>query len=175
MSESVLGRQRRALFDRLPSFTLEAVRHRLVRVLARIEWGQIELVDPTHGTTLLGQPSNPGPRVRVLVHDPLMYSYIGLGGSIGAGQSYFLGMWDTNALSDVVRSSLNTCVGSAPRTAATAGKLATSDTPVGTGSASHQSGFGITGLGSQTVLAPGSFRSANSEPSMSVTQLLTSS
>ena len=103
MSESVLGRQRRALFDRLPSFTLEAVRHRLVRVLARIEWGQIELVDPTHGTTLLGQPSNPGPRVRVLVHDPLMYSYIGLGGSIGAGQSYFLGMWDTNALSDVVR------------------------------------------------------------------------
>ena len=103
MSESVLTQPRRPLVDRLPGFTVEAVRTRLLRELGRITWGQIEMIDPSRETVLLGRSGNPGPHVRVHVHDPAMYGYIGFGGSIGAGQSYFLGMWDTSDLTDLVR------------------------------------------------------------------------
>jgi cyclopropane-fatty-acyl-phospholipid synthase len=78
------------------------VRGRLLDVIDRIEWGCIEVRD-ARGSRLLGRPDNPGPRVSVQVHDEDFWGYLGLGGSVGAGQSYFLGLWDTDDLVDLVR------------------------------------------------------------------------
>jgi cyclopropane-fatty-acyl-phospholipid synthase len=81
---------------------LGAVRNRLLDALRDLRWGSIELHDRL-GITLLGDRANPGPAVVVQVHDLDFYAYAGLGGSVGAGQSYFLGLWDASDLVDLVR------------------------------------------------------------------------
>ena len=102
MAESIIEETRRGWFDRVPRSVTSAVRRTLLRALERIRWGCIELVDP-RGTHLLGDPGNSGPRVRVEIHDEDFYAYAGLGGSTGAGQSYFLGLWDSDDLVSLVR------------------------------------------------------------------------
>ena len=102
MAESILQETGRSWYEHLPRSVLGLVRKGLLDVLDRITWGCIEVHD-AHGTRTLGSRSNPGPRVSVQVHDEDFWGYMGLGGSIGAGQSYFLGLWDTDDLVDLVR------------------------------------------------------------------------
>lgn len=102
MAESILEEAGRGWFERVPGAVVGAIRSRLLGALARISWGCIEVTDP-RGEHTLGSRDNPGPRASVQIHDMDFYAYAGLGGSTGAGQSYFLGLWDTDALVDVVR------------------------------------------------------------------------
>lgn len=102
MSDSILASARRGWFERVPDRMVLGIRRRLLAALANIGWGVIELIDP-RGTRTLGARDNPGPRVTVRVHDLDFYAYTGLGGSTGAGQSYFLGLWDASNLVDLVR------------------------------------------------------------------------
>jgi cyclopropane-fatty-acyl-phospholipid synthase len=102
MAESITQLARRGWFERLPHRLLGSVRDRLLGALADIGWGRIELLDGNRSVTL-GHRANPGPAVSVQVHDADFYAYTGLGGSVGAGQSYFLGLWDASDLVDLVR------------------------------------------------------------------------
>ena len=103
MSENTVTPTRIQAFERLPSSLMGIIRRQLLKELARIQWGQIEIVEPDARRTVVGAANADGPRTRVFVHDPAMFAYVGLGGSAGAGQSYFLGLWDTDSLTDLVR------------------------------------------------------------------------
>src|SRR3982751_6096648 len=76
------------------------------------------------------------------------------------------------ALSFVVRSSLKTSVGVAPKAADTAGIATASENPSGTGNESHHAGLGTTGSVPHSVSLAGNVRSLNKETAMSVRQLL---
>jgi cyclopropane-fatty-acyl-phospholipid synthase len=89
-------------FSAVPERVLRRIRAHLLDVLDRIEWGSIQLRDAL-GSRTLGAATAVGPRVEVDVHDLEFYAHAGLGGSTGAGQSYFMGLWDTDQLVDVVR------------------------------------------------------------------------
>ncbi len=102
MSDSILGQARRGPFEQLPDLVVPRIRARVLEALSELEWGVVELHDAS-GYRRLGSERNAGPRVRVAVHDHDFYAYTGLGGSVGAGHSYFLGLWDTDALVDLVR------------------------------------------------------------------------
>lgn len=102
MAESILQDTGRGWFERVPSALLGSIRDRFLGGLEDLRWGCIELVDPK-GSRTLGDRANPGPHVCVRVHALDFYAYAGLGGSTGAGQSYFLGLWDADNLVDVVR------------------------------------------------------------------------
>lgn len=107
MAESIIDPARRgrttAGWPRwLPRGITAEIRARLLSGFNDLPWGCIRLQDP-RGERMLGVPSNPGPEVNVTVHDLDFYIYAGLGGSVGAGQSYFLGLWDTDELVDLVR------------------------------------------------------------------------
>lgn len=107
MSERVVEVAASPLPVGMPAFALRFLRRRLQATLARIRWGCIELHEES-SVTVLGAPSSAareqhGPHVRVRVHDPAFWAYIGLGGSVGAGQSYTLGLWDASNLTDLVR------------------------------------------------------------------------
>ena len=103
MSENVLSPSRIQAFERLPSSLIGLIRRQLLRELARIQWGQIEIIEQDERCTVIGSGNTEGPRTRVWVRDPAMFAYVGLGGSAGAGLSYFLGLWDTSSLTDLVR------------------------------------------------------------------------
>jgi cyclopropane-fatty-acyl-phospholipid synthase len=102
MAESILQETSRGWYEHLPKPLIAMVRGGLLDIIDRITWGCIEVHD-ARGSRTLGSRDNPGPRVSVQVHDEDFWGYMGLGGSIGAGQSYFLGLWDTDDLVDLVR------------------------------------------------------------------------
>jgi cyclopropane-fatty-acyl-phospholipid synthase len=102
MAENIVAEARRSWFEYVPGRVARLIRRRLLTALESVRWGCIELSDPS-GSCLLGARDNPGPRVSVQIHDLDFYAYAGLGGSTGAGQSYFLGLWDTSDLVDLVR------------------------------------------------------------------------
>ena len=69
------------------------------RALAGIRHGTIVIEGPsgtsTHGT---GEPV-----ARLRVHDPACFRRMVLGGTVGAGESYMAGLWDSDELVDLVR------------------------------------------------------------------------
>src|SRR3954449_455272 len=72
------------------------------------------------------------------------------------------------ALSVVVRNSLKTSVGAAPRAADTAGIATTSENPSGTGNSSHHAGLGTTGSLAHSVSGAGNVRSLSNAVAMSL-------
>lgn len=102
MAESIIDHARGRLPRWLPRGLVPEIRARFLAGLSDLSWGCIRGRDPK-GTFLIGSPTNPGPKVDATVHDLDFYAYAGLGGSVGAGQSYFLGLWDTDDLVDLVR------------------------------------------------------------------------
>ncbi len=102
MSESILDSTVRGPFELVPAAFSNFLRRRIVAGLGDIDWGLVEVID-REGTFRLGRSDNPGPHVRLTVHDRDFYAYASLGGSVGAGQSYFLGLWDVTNLTELVR------------------------------------------------------------------------
>ncbi len=78
-----------------------ALRAFMARRAQGIEWGEL-VVHDRDGVIALGRAGS-GPRVQITVHHPAFYAYAALGGSVGAGQAYFLGLWDCDHLTDLVR------------------------------------------------------------------------
>ncbi|MGH8529551.1 MAG: class I SAM-dependent methyltransferase [Nevskiales bacterium] len=78
-----------------------ALRAFMARRVQGIEWGEL-VVHDRYGVMTLGRAGT-GPRVQLTVHHPAFYAYAAVGGSVGAGQAYFLGLWDCDHLTDLVR------------------------------------------------------------------------
>ncbi len=96
MHEAPLARRRIGLLDRL-------ARRVLLSAFARIEHGQVTVVD---GERIhhFGRKHDDFPkRVRVTVRDSRFWGEIGFGGSVGAGESYMRGLWDCDHLTELVR------------------------------------------------------------------------
>ena len=91
-----LGRYRSGWLDRIS-------RRGLLKILARIELGEILLEDNTEKHSF-GQATDDFPLAAVVsVHDPLFYRMVLTGGNIGAGESYMAGFWTTDDLTRVIR------------------------------------------------------------------------
>jgi cyclopropane-fatty-acyl-phospholipid synthase len=75
----------------------------LLSAFAKIEYGQLTIVD---GDRIhhFGRPgSGLACHVRVTVNDPRFWGEIGFGGSIGAGESYMYRLWECDHLTELVR------------------------------------------------------------------------
>ncbi len=85
----------------LTSLLGKTVRALMARRIQAIRWGEL-VVHDRYGALSFGVPGT-GPRVQLTVHHPAFYAYAALGGSLGVGQAYFLGLWDCDHLTDLVR------------------------------------------------------------------------
>ena len=71
--------------------------------LSRLRGGQVLIQDPA-GDVLLGDASAPNAmRATLRVHDPEFYRQVASNGSVGAGESYMDGAWDSDDLVALVR------------------------------------------------------------------------
>ena len=78
-------------------------------LLAHLRGGTLELVDPTGRSTLRRHATRPRRApidARVDVHDPAVYERVLRQGSVGLGESYADGWWDTDDLAGVLRLAL---------------------------------------------------------------------
>jgi cyclopropane-fatty-acyl-phospholipid synthase len=75
----------------------------LLEAFERLEIGRIEVAEPG-GVHRFGRltPEFPTP-VRLVVLDPRFYPRVAVGGSIGAGEAYSEGLWDSDDLTTLVR------------------------------------------------------------------------
>ena len=83
-----------------PTFLQNRARSLLHRLLEKLDAGQVTLVDDTGRRTFGADPSL---RCTITIHDPRTYVSILTGGSVGAGESYIDGYWETDRLTDLVR------------------------------------------------------------------------
>ena len=74
----------------------------VLRRLSRIRSGTL-LVEDGDGAVQLGRPVADGLSARIAVRDPRFWRRAALGGSLGAGESYADGDWETDDLTAVVR------------------------------------------------------------------------
>lgn len=102
MNETIALQNSAAPANALPAFLYRKLRSRILEVLGEIRWGQIILVEDGEQTRL-GTGGDDAPRATVKVHEPYFFAYLGLGGSVGAGQAYYLGLWDCEELTDLIR------------------------------------------------------------------------
>jgi cyclopropane-fatty-acyl-phospholipid synthase len=72
----------------------------LFNLLANLRYGQITFHDQD-GARTLGQ--RPQLQATITVHDPAFYPRVLFGGSIGAGEAYVDGLWETDSLATLVR------------------------------------------------------------------------
>ena len=72
----------------------------LFNLLAKLRDGQITIRDPD-GAHTLGQRSQL--QATITVHDPSFYPQVLFGGSIGAGEAYVDGLWETDSLASLMR------------------------------------------------------------------------
>ena len=87
----------------LGELTDRVCRGLLLGKLEGIRRGRIEITD-AEGTRVMGEAEGPGVlSVRLQIHRNEAYSKIALGGSIGAGESYFSGDWDCDHLTSLIR------------------------------------------------------------------------
>lgn len=78
-------------------------RHAVHRVLNRLRHGRLTLVDG-EDERAYGEPTEDFPvSTTVTVRDPAFYPAILFGGSIGSGESYMDGQWETDDLTAVIR------------------------------------------------------------------------
>lgn len=77
------------------------LRNLVIARLGRLTQGHLELVEGGH-RRVFGVPGTE-PSARVVIHDPRAYQRIALAGTLGAGEAYVDGHWDTNDLSGLIR------------------------------------------------------------------------
>jgi cyclopropane-fatty-acyl-phospholipid synthase len=89
--------------DPRPSPLLRLARAALCSSLARIEYGELRLLD-AQGEVRFGRPRPDYPVSATLrVTDPRFYADTAFGGSVGAGESYIRGAWSCDDLTALVR------------------------------------------------------------------------
>jgi cyclopropane-fatty-acyl-phospholipid synthase len=87
-------------FSATPTFLQNRARALLHRVLTKLRHGQVTLIDEA-GRHSFG--SDPALHCTITIKDPRAYISILSGGSVGAGESYIDGFWETDRLTDLVR------------------------------------------------------------------------
>ncbi len=86
-----------------PSGLDRLARRQVLSRLAGIADGQIALREGERATAF-GQPDGDAAlRAEITVNDPRFYSDVAFAGSIGAGEAYIRGYWETHELTNVVR------------------------------------------------------------------------
>ncbi len=75
----------------------------LLRSLARIEHGEVRLVDADGEHRFGRRTERCSLGITLRVHNPRCYADIALGGSVGAGESYISGHWSCDNLTGLVR------------------------------------------------------------------------
>ncbi|MFN0317204.1 MAG: class I SAM-dependent methyltransferase [Burkholderiales bacterium] len=71
--------------------------------LGRIEHGEIILIDAHKRSRFGTRAAACDLSATIYVHDSRFYTELALGGSVGAGEAYMLGFWDTSDLTALVR------------------------------------------------------------------------
>ena len=79
------------------------VKRKLLSVFERIESGELTIVDGNEVFRFGAATRDFDIKVRVTVHDPRFWGDIGLGGTIGAGESYMQGFWHSDNLTNLIR------------------------------------------------------------------------
>ncbi len=87
---------------RTGSFAARLARAALLRLGPHLVDCELTLVDPD-GTHHFGSPCRDGLRATIQVRDLAFYSYVAFRGSIGAGEAYVLGLWESDDLLSVMR------------------------------------------------------------------------
>lgn len=78
------------------------MRRALLQKLAKLQDAVLTICDPL-GESVLGKSGADGLRARIDVRDPGFYRQLGLGGSIGAAESYMNREWETDDLCGVMQ------------------------------------------------------------------------
>ncbi len=86
-----------------PSFIQGILRRNLLNKLADIRDGAIQLEEAGNEPIELGERVHGQPPYRVQITDPAFYDYACLGGSVGLGEAWVLGLWQTDDLVGVSR------------------------------------------------------------------------
>ena len=98
MNSATLGEYR---VGRLPlTLAHNSTRGLVFKMMEKLEYGQITVHD-SGKTFTFGHDSEL--QAQITVHSPSLYTKILLGGSIGAGEAYFEGLWDADNLTAVIR------------------------------------------------------------------------
>lgn len=80
-----------------------ALRRSLLASLSHLQGGAVRLIEGDNPPQIVGQPVAGQPPITVQVHAPLFYEYACLGGSVGLGEAFVLGLWTTDDLVGVSR------------------------------------------------------------------------
>ena len=101
--ETIIPKIQQRAATTLPRFLHWLLRKQLLRALKNLPWGNIVILEGNERFTPGNSEKNYGPQAIITVHDPYFYTYVSFGGSVGAGQAYFLGLWDTDNLTNLMR------------------------------------------------------------------------
>lgn len=90
-----------ARLPKLPALLVQSMKGRLIKALMRLETGGIHLTEPDGSALALGNTKKSAWRVHVL--DDRFYVYAAFGGSLGIGQAWILGLWNSTDLVQVTQ------------------------------------------------------------------------
>jgi cyclopropane-fatty-acyl-phospholipid synthase len=79
------------------------VKHRLLAVFEKIQYGELTIIDGDEIFQFGAATPSFDCQVRVTVNDSRFWGDIGLGGTIGSGESYMQNFWECDNLTDLVR------------------------------------------------------------------------
>ena len=101
MGEGIAGELERSGVS-YPPWLTGVLKRAVLRKLTTLRAGALTLVDEEGTVHRFGDPAGEL-KAALTIRDPSFYGALGLGGSVGAGESYFRGAWDTDGLVDLVR------------------------------------------------------------------------
>jgi cyclopropane-fatty-acyl-phospholipid synthase len=88
----------------IEQFTNSFCRKLLISKLVALKYGRLEIVDQNGVVGIFGSTDAPTEhRARIKINHPRAFTRIVLGGSIGTGESYMDGDWETDQLPEMVR------------------------------------------------------------------------
>ena len=84
-----------------PQVSLSFFEKIVVQFFGRLKGGRVQLIKPDGQSMLLGEGGSQPP-IELVVHDKRFYKDILLSGSVGLGESYTQGYWETNNLTGFI-------------------------------------------------------------------------
>ena len=84
-----------------PQVSLNFFEKIVVQFFGRLKGGRVQLIKPDGQSMLLGEGGSQAP-IELVVHDKRFYKDILLSGSVGLGESYTQGYWETNNLTGFI-------------------------------------------------------------------------
>ncbi|MFT7218951.1 MAG: cyclopropane-fatty-acyl-phospholipid synthase [Candidatus Azotimanducaceae bacterium] len=104
MNVAATAKQRQT--SKSAQFLSNAARKLLFKHLSRLQNVYLTVQEPDGTQTRFGD-SQASKQINISIYDKTAYGYITFGGSAGAGESYFLKLWDTDDLVGLVRAMMH--------------------------------------------------------------------